>query len=378
MSREKVGLYTRVSENGRRRYKRVNPKKPYPLGTRFFLRYCDPATGKRIWEPIRADRQDFVIDGKAAIAKARIKEGEVMLGQPTPTPKPAAASDGNQTLADAIQRYVGMIAEAKSLRTSSAYEFTLKQFQKTCSKTRLRDITSDDLMTFAISMKQDGLSDRTISNRVSEVVTFLRKNGYREVTLKWKYTEKKVRAYRPDELKTLFSAATPDEWLLFQFFLGTGAREQEGMYACWEDIDFQDGIFTVREHLDLGFRPKDCEEREVPLPDHLVGALKQRFLVNGNQRLIFPNPRTGRPEGHFLRKLKDLAKRAGLNPDDCGLHKFRKSYATLQHENGTSARTIQRRLGHSALETTLAYLEAADVRSEESRRQVNGVFAAFA
>ncbi len=84
MSREKVGLYTQVSENARRRYEKVNPKKPYPLGTRFFLRYCDPATGKRVWEPIRADRQDFVIDVKAAIAKARIKEGDLVLGQPTP------------------------------------------------------------------------------------------------------------------------------------------------------------------------------------------------------------------------------------------------------------------------------------------------------
>ena len=377
MAREKVGLYTRVSENGRRRYETINPKKSYEPGTRFFLRYLDPATGIRVWEPIRADRQDFVIDVKAAVAKARIKEGELLLGEPTPTPKPAVASDGNQTLADAIQRYIEVIEASKSPKTAAGYRSTLDEFAKSCNKP-VNQVTADDLMTFAISQKQNGSSDRTISNKLGEIGTFLRKNGHRDVTLRWKYTEKKVRAYRPDELKTLFSAATPDEWLLFQFFLGTGAREQEVMYACWEDVDFTDGIFTVREHLDLGFRPKDCEEREIPLPDHLVAALKQRYLVNGHQRLIFPNPRTRRPEGHFLRKLKDLAKRAGLNPDDCGLHKFRKSYATLQHENGTSARTIQRRLGHSALETTLAYLEAADVRSEETKRQVNGVFAAFA
>ena len=34
-------------------------------------------------------------------------------------------------------------------------------------------------------------------------------------------------------------------------------------------------------------------------------------LEHGHQWLIFPNPRTGRPEGHFVRKLKNLARRAG-------------------------------------------------------------------
>jgi hypothetical protein len=32
-------------------------------------------------------------------------------------------------------------------------------------------------------------------------------------------------------------------------------------------------------------------------------------------------------------------------------------------------------LGHSSLETTLAYLEAADIRSERTREQVNNSFA---
>ena len=60
------------------------------------------------------------------------------------------------------------------------------------------------------------------------------------------------------------------------------------------------------------------------------------------------------------------------------LHKFRKTYATLQHRDGVDTRTIEKRLGHSGLSTTLAYLEGEDVRSERSRQQVNGTFAVFA
>jgi integrase/recombinase XerD len=91
--------------------------------------------------------------------------------------------------------------------------------------------------------------------------------------------------------------------------------------------------------------------------------------------LIFPQAE-GKPDGHMLRKLKYLAKRACLH-GQFKLHKFRKTYATLQHRAGVDARTIQKRLGHSALETTLAYLEGEEARSERSREQVNGTFGVF-
>jgi integrase len=109
---------------------------------------------------------------------------------------------------------------------------------------------------------------------------------------------------------------------------------------------------------------------------------------------LFPNA-LGRPNGHFLRVLKKLAKRAGLNCGECvtkkglscqehpvcdkwELHKFRRTFATIHHESGVSARTLQAWIGHSSLETTLAYLQIADLRSERTRTQVNHSFATFA
>ena len=44
-------------------------------------------------------------------------------------------------------------------------------------------------------------------------------------------------------------------------------------------------------------------------------------------------------------------------PTKGGLHKFRKTFATMHHESGFSARTLQSWLGHSSLETTIAYLK---------------------
>lgn len=158
-------------------------------------------------------------------------------------------------------------------------------------------------------------------------------------------------------------------------------------------MDVRSKTFTVTEKRDLNFTPKDKEERLIPIPDSLVVALRERRREYPDARLIFTN-KQGRPEGHFLRRLKRLAWRAGLNCGHCvnkvgqscadkpvcahwELHKFRKTFATMHHESGFSARTLQSWLGHSSLETTIAYLKISDARSERTREMVNQTFAGF-
>lgn len=234
-------------------------------------------------------------------------------------------------------------------------------------------------------------------NRCVILKGFLRANDITDVIARKdlpRFTKKKVDAYNEDELRAMFKAATADERLIFQFFLGSGAREGEVQYACWTDINFRDKTFSVTAKPEFGFVPKDREERVIPLPDSLMKSLEARFVRPGRARLIFPN-RQGRPNGHFLRMLKNLAKRAKLNCGDCfnvgngkrqsclqapvckkfELHKFRRSFATLHHEAGVPARQIQQWLGHSDLTTTLRYLAISDDRCERTRNRVNNSFA---
>ncbi len=65
--------------------------------------------------------------------------------------------------------------------------------------------------------------------------------------------------------------------------------------------------------------------------------------------LVFPNGE-GKPDGHFLPKLKAIAKTAGAKGAD--LHRFRKTYADTMHEEGVSVNTIRIRLGHESLDVT--------------------------
>jgi integrase/recombinase XerD len=94
------------------------------------------------------------------------------------------------------------------------------------------------------------------------------------------------------------------------------AREQEAQYACWSDVDLVRKTYTVTEHLDLGYRPKDKEEGTLPIPDLLVEVLTERRKRYQRTRLIFPGKHGG-TNGHALRTIKRLALRAGVNCGQC-------------------------------------------------------------
>jgi integrase len=118
----------------------------------------------------------------------------------------------------------------------------------------------------------------------------------------------------------------------------------------------------------MGWTLKDYEERTIPLPTELMQDLKRRRQEHPDDRLLFPMQER-KPEGHFLRRLKRLALKAGLNCGHCvnkkglsckkhpvceafELHRFRRTFATFHHQQGRSMKTLQRWLGHSQIETT--------------------------
>ena len=192
-----------------------------------------------------------------------------------------------------------------------------------------------------------------------------------------------------------------EETMRYKFFLGTGCRDKEVTFAAWADIDFDKKAYHIRRKEDVHFTPKSHESRTVPLPDSLIGLLKARRKSAFHDRWIFVNDE-GRPDKHFLRKLKRIALHAGLNCGQCKtritvgrygkkkvvevsckdqpvcehiyLHRLRKTCATRWHEAGVPIRTVQVWLGHKNLETTMIYLGVSD--SEKLRANINAAFEA--
>jgi integrase/recombinase XerD len=340
-----------------------------------------------VWDAVGTDAQ------LALTAKLRVehKLQAVSLGITDPDPIKTA---GKTDLAAAIKEYLSDTAKAKSKRTLYAYTRTLTVFASTCSRQYMEQINRRDVLNYLDHLKTSGNVPRTVANYSNFLKIFFNHNKIAwplEKTDRVKFSEKVVSAYEPHEINALLAAADQEESELLQFFLFTGARDQEVQYATWRDINFTAKTFAVTEKLDLGFSPKDKEEGAIPIPDSLIDSLRARRKKYPDSRLIFPGM-GGKPNGHFLRTLKQLALRGGMNCGHCynkkgkccatkpvckrfELHRFRKTFATMHHEAGVSARTIQLWLRHSDLETTLKYLAASDHKSEKTREQVNNTFA---
>jgi integrase len=61
--------------------------------------------------------------------------------------------------------------------------------------------------------------------------------------------EQEVREYSEEETKKLFEACNDGEWLVWNFFLVTGMREQEVANSAWSDFNPSQGTVSVTKKI---------------------------------------------------------------------------------------------------------------------------------
>ena len=292
----------------------------------------------------------------------------------------------------------------KAKKTVAQYRLTLNEFNEALGgKVRFLDeITENVLRSYKKFMIARGYAGKTIDTRLNIVFFLLKKNGIaaRIPRDEMPVVEEEVAVpYTDEELRKLFDEMDEEETIRYKFFLGTGCRDKEVTFAAWGDIDFEKKTYHIRRKEDVNFTPKSHESRTVPLPDSLIALLKARRKKAAHDRWIFVNEE-GRPDNHFLRKLKRIALRAGLNCGQCKttmttgryekkrtvevsckdqpvcqhiyLHRLRKTCASRWEQHGVPIRTIQYYLGHKNLETTMIYLGVTD--TEKLRSNINRAF----
>lgn len=292
--------------------------------------------------------------------------------------EPLYAPAKKRPLVTAIETYLSEIKSSRTAATHAEYSLALRNFTDSCSKEYLEDIERIDMLAYAAYLRNElKVSDRTCHNRFQNVQTFLKAHGIKGLvkTRDWpRYVQEEPESYTEEELQKFFAACTPEDRVFFEFYLMTGFRKKEVVYTAWSDVDLKQGVIRVTAKPEYHFRPKDYEEREVPIPDKLVQSLREWGKDKKRNELVFPT-RNGTPRKHrtqLLELCKDIAKRAGLNPDDFWLHKFRATFATMHLHAGVDLRTVQLWLGHKDLESTMRYLKPA--RGKAVREKVNNTF----
>jgi integrase/recombinase XerD len=354
-------------------YVRVDGQDRHLPGTvgRYYLDFLQD--GRRKHTPAGATAAEAQTAAKQQDLLLTARKANTAAGLPQQEPEIAA---GSRSLKNAVETYLIEIKAHKKTKTYAAYSIALNYFLQSCRKPTLESIDRTDLLKFVTYLREKGQADRTVRNKFENVITFLKAQKILGIAEKgdWpRFVEKAVKVYEKNTLDTLFETCDADERLWYEFFLMTGMREQEVMHCSWSDVNLNGKTITVRANPKYNFSPKNYEEREIPIPEKLIKRLTTwKEQADKTCGLVFPT--TGcRPKLDFLDCLKAVVKRAGLNPDDFILHRFRATFCTWHLRSGTDLRTVQHWMGHKDLESTMRYLkpnEGAGVREK-----VNATFA---
>jgi integrase len=341
----------------------------HPEGA-YYLEWYEGA--KRVRLSVGRDAQD-------AAARRLRKEAELNAVNNGVTVVPENGT-GRRSLAVSVAEYLTDIKLSRKPKTHAAYASGLEYFQESCHKLCVEDVDRRDLLRFAAYLRDEKeLAPQTCHNRFRYVVQFLKtcniqtsgKDGLLQKGDWPSFTNEEPEIYEQEELDALFAACDEEERLLYRFFLMTGMRDQEVMHVHWSDANFTAKTVCVTHKP--GWEPKAYKAREIPIPDALVKLLKGwKKQANKDCPLVFPTSGC-KPNTHFLERLKAIAERAKLNPDNFFLHKFRATFATRCLWAGVDLRTVQQWLGHSDMESTMRYLKPS--RSQHVRNKVNEIFA---
>ncbi len=117
-------------------------------------------------------------------------------------------------------------------------------------------------------------------------------------------------------------------------------RPSELRLAQWSEFDLDRGSWVIPAE-----RMKMKREHHVPLSDAAVSILRELREITGDQKLVFPGLRPGRPisENTMNYALRNM----GIGPDQHTAHGFRSSASTLLHELAYPPEVIELQLAHA-------------------------------
>ena len=376
-----------VEHNGRIVRDRVwvaGKEEHHPEG-RYYLEWYE--AGRRRRKPVLKFENLLQAARSKSIELDALKAGLLRSSDTLAVPAPARL-----TIGAAIDDYLEYVRKHRSLRTYRTYRPTLQVlFRKSYTKTYVDEVTREDILKFTSDCFDQGLVPRTVYDRLVTVLQLFKRHGFKNLVeaSDWpSYVETIRPIYEPEEIGAMLKHADPDEAILLKFCLASGFRDREIRYVTWRDLDFRNSMVRVTAKPIWRFKPKNYEERAVPLPAAMIDQLLQvKARRNAAPaELIFPNSK-GKPNSLHIEIVKKVADRAKLNCGQCVtkhgnrcadgpycqrfyLHKFRHTFATEHLRHGVDVRTLQGWMGHRDIQSTMVYLKG--IQSKDALVKVNG------
>lgn len=223
----------------------------------------------------------------------------------------------------------------KSIRERDA---NITEFARLIGKPFVENYTTADMLRYKEHLYSLGRKNDTILNKLSGLVTWLKRNGVVSITGLLPSDERPERRepeghpFTAAEVDKMMSIAGGHK-LLLRLALNSGMRKMELAHAERGDVDAINKTIRISEKPKYGWVPKTKRGlRTIPLGDNLVSTLLAR-----PDGLLFPNTEDY-PSIHIDRIFEEIGKAAGVQPPVGSradwVHRWRDTYATRQLEAG--------------------------------------------
>ncbi|QOY51138.1 tyrosine-type recombinase/integrase [Candidatus Sulfurimonas baltica] len=274
----------------------------------------------------------------------------------------------NPTLDTFFNEFQDMRKETISQnRWKSAFYFYSKYVSDSLKKKHMNYVDSDDLQKIINHMINEGKKGSYIVT-VKEIFSPLFKKAIefglveKNITdyLKFpKYDNIKYFSLPEDKIKELINAIMniPDNHykVLFMFLL-RGRRSNEIRTLCFEDIDFENKLYTVRDENN-----KTRKNLTYMLDAELIEHLE---IIREKKGLIFKSPVTGEKLTAIPKKMwARIQKEVGIK---MRIHDFRHLLGFTLVNNNVPLESISRALGHSKITTTQRYSNQKELMAKDA------------
>jgi integrase/recombinase XerD len=286
-------------------------------------------------------------------------------------------STTERTLDPDVEGFLALLATRRAPKTVDAYRRDLAALAAWLDRP-VGQVTTEQLEQYIAELRAAGLTPATIGRRVAAIRSFFRHQTLLGVRTDNPAAELELprrrrtlpRTLSPAEAERLVEAASGTspralrDRALVELLYGAGLRVSEAVGLDKGGVDLEGRLVRC-----IG---KGSKERVVPIGRQAVTALR-RYLSRGRPFLdtrhrpeLFLNAKGGglTRAGAFL-ILRQLAAKAGLEPERVHPHLLRHSFATHLLEGGADLRSVQEMLGHADLATTELYTHVSDRRRRE-------------
>jgi integrase/recombinase XerD len=280
-----------------------------------------------------------------------------------------------------IENFLDMLASERfaSKNTLSSYSIDLNQFSRYLKSRSLGFFDATTLVISEYLVSLQDLSARSLSRKISALRSFynflfseryMDSNPVLDIEMP-KLSKPLPKALEKNEMAAILHTSALDSTpygirinAMLNILYSSGMRVSE--LISLKLTDLKNNVSNSDDIVSIIIKGKGAKDRLVIINHNALKAVDKylqihSFFAKGKKaNYLFPSLKKNGALSHitrqrFFQELKQVAIKAGINPELISPHKIRHSFATHLLKGGMDLRTLQELMGHSDITSTQIY-----------------------